>query len=353
MNQHEIFRTESIPVFQNKMFATEAAAVDCSTGDVILVQDMDTGLIFNKAFAAALLAYDSDYQNEQACSGIFQRHIGNVIDIIKKNFQKKTIIEIGCGKGRFLGHLRQSGYKATGVDPAYEGDDPGIIKAHFGSNSGLSADGVVLRHVLEHIPDPINFLASIADANGGEGLVYIEVPCFDWICHHRAWFDVYYEHVNYFRLSDFHQMFGVIFDAGHVFEDQYLYVVADLSTLKRPWAKASDIVQFPKDFTASIQNILSASRAGTRKAVWGGAAKGMMFAFYMKRAGHSIDVVIDINPAKQGKYLPGTGLRVSSPKEAMKILKPGDDIYIMNSNYLNEIVATTNNQFHYIEVEKS
>jgi 2-polyprenyl-3-methyl-5-hydroxy-6-metoxy-1,4-benzoquinol methylase len=353
MNQHEIFRTESIPVLQNKMFDTEAAAVDCPKGDVILVQDTDTGLIFNKAFDAALLTYDSDYQNEQACSGIFQRHIGSVLDIIKKYFQKKTIIEIGCGKGRFLGHLRQSGYKVTGIDPAYEGDDPEIIKAPFDLNSGLAADGIVLRHVLEHVPDPIDFLVSIAEANGGKGSVYIEVPCFDWICRHRAWFDVYYEHVNYFRLSDFRKMFGVIFDAGYVFKGQYLYVVADLSTLKRPRANASDIIQFPKDFTASIQNILVASIAGTRKAVWGGAAKGMMFAYYMKRAGQSMDWVIDINPAKQGKYLPGTGLRVSSPNEAMKILKPGDDIYIMNSNYLGEIVATTNNHYHYIEVEKS
>jgi len=38
-------------------------------------------------------------------------------------------------------------------------------------------------------------------------LIYIEVPCFDWICLHRSWFDVFYQHFN-FRLADFDRVFG-------------------------------------------------------------------------------------------------------------------------------------------------
>ncbi len=117
------------------------------------------------------------------------------------------------------------------MDPAYEGSNSSIVKEYFGPGSGLSADGVILRHVLEHIQDPIAFLAGIRDANGGRGKIYIEVPCFDWICDRRAWFDISYEHVNYFRLSDFYRMFGTVHDAGHVFNGQYIYAVADLATL--------------------------------------------------------------------------------------------------------------------------
>src|SRR3546814_9608010 len=61
--------------------------------------------------------------------------------------------------------------------------------------------------------------------------IYIEVPCFDWIVEHSAWFDVFYEHVNYFRLADLRAMFGTVHEAGHLFGGQYLYIVADLSTL--------------------------------------------------------------------------------------------------------------------------
>jgi hypothetical protein len=348
MSRRELFRTESIPIFQNKMFATEAAALACPRGDVVLVQDMDTGLVFNEAYDAAVLDYDSDYQNEQACSGVFQRHIGAVLEIVHRHFHGKSIVEIGCGKGSFLDLLLERGYDATGFDPAYEGENPRIVKALFEPGSGISADGVVLRHVLEHIRNPLAFLSLIADANGGQGVIYIEVPCFDWICHHRAWFDVFYEHVNYFRVSDFDRMFGTVHESGRVFNGQYLYAVADLSTLRTPSLDAQDAVRFPSDFTASIERIRSISTSGTRKAIWGGAAKGMMFAFSMKREGTALDLAIDINPAKQGKYLSGTGLRVSSPKEAMDILRPGDDVYVMNANYLQEIIAQSDNKYHYL-----
>ena len=91
----------------------------------------------------------------------------------------------------------------------------------------------LLRHVLEHIQDPVSFLAEIANANQG-GQIYIEVPCFDWILEHKAWFDLFYEHVNYFRLDDLRRMFGTVHEAGHLFGGQYLYVVADLASLRDP-----------------------------------------------------------------------------------------------------------------------
>lgn len=71
----------------------------------------------------------------------------------------------------------------------------------------------------------------------------------------------------------------------------------------------------------------------------------------MERAGAKIDVVIDINPAKQDKYLAATGLRVRSPGEAMRSLAPDADLFVMNSNYLNEIQELTARQFNYLLVE--
>lgn len=352
MSQRELFRVEAVPVYQNKMFTTEAAALACPTGDVILVQEMDTGLIFNATFDPALLEYDLDYQNEQACSPFFLRHINAAAKIVHRNVAGKSIIEIGCGKGRFLGLLQERGYMATGIDPAYEGDDPNVVRTCFDPGCELCADGIVLRHILEHVPDPLSFLAAIACANGKKGTIYIEVPNFDWICDRRSWFDVFYEHVNYFRHSDFRRMFGTVLEAGDMFNGQYLYVVADLSTFRTPHADQRDAVSFPEDFAASLRGISSSLTIGRRTAIWGAAAKGMMFAFYMKCAGLSVDLVIDINPAKQGKYLAGTGLRVSSPKEAVRILQPGDDILVMNSNYMEEIIAVTNSEFHYIGVDQ-
>jgi len=350
MKLHELFRVESLPVFQNKMFPDGASARACPEGDVILVQDLETGLIFNAAFDAARLTYDADYQNEQACSVFFQRHLDDVKEIIERYFCGKPLIEVGCGKGFFLEYLRKSGYQITGIDPSYEGDNPNVIKDCFDISLGLSAEGIVLRHVLEHISNPLDFLSAIAIANGGNGQIYIEVPCFDWICLNRAWFDVFYEHVNYFRLADFHRMFGTVYESGHVFGGQYLYVVADMATLRKPFFEKKDRISFPIDFLANIER-LAASAKGVRNAIWGGASKGVIFALYMQREGVNIDLVVDINPAKQGCFLAGSGLRVSTPDEALMLLETGDNIFVMNSNYYQEIAEQSNHRFNYLQVD--
>ena len=350
MSYRELFKVEGLPVFQNKMFADRASALACPKGDMRLVQDMETGLIFNADFDASLLEYDADYQNEQACSDVFQRHLEDVREIIQRHFYGKPLIEVGCGKGFFLEYLHEAGYDITGIDPAYEGDNPRVIKACFEASLGLSADGIVLRHVLEHVSDPFSFLSAIAQANGGRGQIYIEVPCFDWICEHRAWIDIFYEHVNYFRLADFHRMFGTVHECGHVFSGQYLYIVADLATLRKPVLALQDICVFPDDFLDDIKRVAALVK-GHRNAIWGGASKGVIFALYMQRAGVDVELVIDINPAKQNKYMAGSGLRISSPEDGMKQLQAGDDIVVMNSNYLQEIVAISQNQFNYIQVD--
>ena len=140
----ELYRVEQLPVFQNRMFHSEEAAKNCVKGDVVLVQDLDTGLTFNREFKPELMQYGSDYQNEQALSTVFRGHLQNVSEVIQKHFQDSSLIEVGCGKGYFLQHLQRMGFKITGLDPTYEGSDPSIIKEYFNAESGLRADGIVL-----------------------------------------------------------------------------------------------------------------------------------------------------------------------------------------------------------------
>lgn len=341
MSVKELFRMKNLPVFQNKMFKDKISAVNFTKGDVVLVQNDESGLIYNAAFNPQLMEYDDDYQNEQAYSVIFQKHLTDVQQIIEEAFPTKSFTEVGCGKGYFLEHMDKAGFDVIGLDPAYEGDNPKVIKQYFESSLGLKPDNIVLRHVLEHVSDPYAFLTTIAEANGNKGYIYIEIPCLDWICEHRAWFDIFYEHVNYFRLADFHRMFGNVIESGHVFGGQYLYVVADLATLRKPIFTEADIFIFPNDFLSGIKRIAGVAKSQSN-VIWGGASKGVIFALYMQRAGVSIDYVIDINPSKQGKYLGATGIIVSSPEDVLNKLKSDSDIFVMNSNYSDEIKKLSN-----------
>ncbi|MBW2119432.1 MAG: class I SAM-dependent methyltransferase, partial [Deltaproteobacteria bacterium] len=200
---------KGIPVFQNKVYPTEKEAKKAITGDVVLMQCCVCGFVFNREFNDQLMNYNSMYQNEQAHSEYFKSYLLEVIKLLKsEGFLSGKIVEIGCGKGSFLELLLQDGRDAIGFDPAYEGKNSRIIKDYFSdSYKMIKADAIILRHTLEHIQEPLNFLHAIGTANGYRGKIYIEVPCFDWIRRKNSFWDIYHEHCNYFTIETLKAMF--------------------------------------------------------------------------------------------------------------------------------------------------
>jgi hypothetical protein len=75
---------------------------------------------------------------------------------------------------------------------------------------------------------------------------------------------------------------------------------------------------------------------GNRIAFWGAGTKGVTFLNVVPGARH-IEHVIDINPRKQGAYLPGTGQRVSAPEELMR--NPPATVVTLNPAYVREIAS--------------
>ena len=339
-----LYQQKDFPLFQNRMYETEQNAIDCPKANIYLVQDQDTGLIYNLDFNPELMVYDKHYQNEQAVSPSFQKHLDSVVKIVKKGLGSKSLVEVGCGKAYFLELLQSKGVEITGFDPTYEGKNKSIERNYFKKGVGVEADGLILRHVLEHIQNPIEFLQELSIANKEKGRVYIEVPCFDWIVENKAWYDIFYEHVNYFRLSDLNNIFGNVVESGHIFGGQYIYIVAELSSIQRPTfdTKIHGISSFEFDVDKDIST--------SPLVIWGGASKGVIYSLLKIRNGSAISMVIDINPAKQGKRLPATGLLVYSPKEAIRVLPEGTIVHVMNENYMEEIKKMTQNKFVYVGI---
>lgn len=356
MNRTILYSMDDLPVSQNRVYGRAEDALHCPRGDIRLVQDPLTGIVSNISFDSNRIRYDENYQNEQGYSQAFRDHLEETAVIIERHFSAMSILEIGCGKGIFLEILRSRGFSITGVDPAYEGDSRYVVKDVFSPHLGISGDAIILRHVLEHIPDPLTFLQAVRDANGGKGLAYIEVPCLDWILRHKAWFDIYYEHVNYFRLSDFPRFFDSILESGRTFGGQYLYVIADLSTLRESPGKCFQEVVFSGDFSEGIDRAAELMKTGRKKnfIIWGAASKGVIFSFLLLRKWKlTPDVVIDINPAKQGKYLPATALPVLAPADGLARVKSGDAVFIMNSCYFEEIKSLAGETLTYYKVDEN
>ena len=336
-NLEMVFKQSNVPVFQNKVYPTAEMALGADKGEVELVQSLVSGFVFNKAFTPHIMNYDVHYQNEQSNSVVFKNHLSNVLQLLKSfGIENKKVIEVGCGKGVFFDMMLNEGIDCWGFDPTYEGNNERIKKEYFDdTKKGMAADVIIMRHTLEHITRPFSFLHTIAKANDYNGFLFVEVPTFDWIVNKNAFWDIFYEHCNYFT----EESLGIMFEnalTGNFFNGQYIYLWADLSKIR---STIPLNIQFTRYNTSAFYKKLEGYKdilmnAGSF-AVWGAGAKGSTFLNLLDGDRKAIQYVIDINPAKQNKFIAGTGHPIYHPDILLK--QPVQNILIMNENYETEI----------------
>jgi len=304
--------------------------------------------VWNSAFNQKLLEYDENYQNEQGFSERFQQHLTLVCELISKEIHVGAHVkEIGCGKAKFLSMMEARGYQISGYDPAYEGEDPRIIKSYYPPEDYNcerdKADIIILRHVLEHIQNPMDFLRNIALANDYGGLLYIEVPDFNWIVEHNALHDIFYEHCNYFTLSVLKNKFPDFVTSGLFFGGQYCYIIIKLESLRFNVNTIQPMINIPKlEFDKYIQMWKDVLERNRNFYIWGAGAKGATFLRLIDPNSSLISGVIDINPKKQKHFISKTTHKIFSENDLNQLAPSG--IIIMNGNYINEIIATLKNE---------
>jgi hypothetical protein len=313
--------------------------------------------IENQAFDQNVIFYDDNYQNSQSHSPSFQIHMEEVLKILKGEFPKGSrLVEVGCGKGEFVELTIKDGwFNATGYDSVYEGSNPSIAKRYLTEGDRLEAEIVVLRHVLEHIQAPHRFLALLKKVFGSAH-VYIEVPNYDWIVDNRAFYDITYEHVNYFTSASLLALFDTPpKSAGLFFENQYQFIVGELSSLSlnferhyesSDWKQLDFYELFP-DLDKTCATIASLVGNDANLFVWGAATKGCMFLLHASQNGDLLGKVkfaIDVNPHKCGKFLPGSLVPIKDKGSFFDAAKPNDVLVISNPNYRTEILSELKKQ---------
>jgi len=107
------------------------------------------------------------------------------LKIIEKYARNKgNLLEIGCSKGYFLQAAAERGWNVTGVDisdHAVEYCKSLELDAYKLNISELSSinkkfDAIVLKHVFEHLPDPVGALKVFHEILKDDGIVFFDVP---------------------------------------------------------------------------------------------------------------------------------------------------------------------------------
>ena len=327
----------SVPVHQNLPAATAAEARAAARGRLEMVACEACGFVFNRAFDPALPRYGPGYDNAQSHSVAFAAHLDALARhlIEERGVRGAHIVEIGCGRGDFLARLVAwpgADNRGTGFDPAYDGPDTAFggrlrfERRLYGPDcAGHAADVVICRHVIEHIADPLGLLRAVRAAlrHAPAARVFFETPDVGWILTNAVIWDFFYEHCSLFSAASLTGAFAragfAPVEARPVFDGQYLWLEARPGEAPIP-AGTGDIPARAAHHGAAEPLHLAAWRtriatlaAHGRVALWGAGAKGVTLANLVDPSVQIIACVADINPDKQGRFVPGTGHPIIAP----------------------------------------
>jgi hypothetical protein len=251
--------------------------------------------------------------------------------------------------------------RAKGID---------IVEAFFGVDlarmlvaQGKQADLTAANNVLAHVPDINDFVAGFALLLKEQGVSTFEFPHLLKLLAETQFDTIYHEHFSYLSLTAVQRVFAAnglaVFDveelpthggslrvyAQRVDTGKHVTSARVAQVLAAEKASGMLSAAHYRDFQARTNRIkyeltrflLDAKRDGKRVAAYGAAAKGNTLLNYAGIRADLIDFVVDRNPAKQDKYMPGSRIPIAS-EERLKHVKP-DYVLILPWNLKTELVV--------------
>lgn len=360
------YSAPSVPIHSCILLDTPEAARALPRRPLELAYCNDCGFVFNRVFDPTVMHYSDSFEESQHFSHVFSGFARTLAEQIARtcDIAGKKVVEIGCGKGEFLVELCRLGHASgIGIDPGYRADkdrttsdvDVRFIVDFFSKHytAELDADVILCRHTLEHIDEPFQLVDLIRQsiADNPDVWVVFETPDAKRVLDEGAFWDIYYEHCSYFSAGTHARLFRAssfeVTDLSLQYDAQYIIQYAKpsqgptspTSGLEHDLQAMSALVDGFPARVSRLQDywkdkLRKAKAAGERVALWGGGSKAVAFLTTLGLT-DEVAVVVDINPFKQGKFMPGTGHAVISP-EALKDYAP-DLIVVMNPIYLEEV----------------
>ena len=335
-------------------------------------------LVQTEDFAQADELFDEDYAYFSSFSASWLAHAERYVADMVARFGltgDSHVIEVAANDGYLLQYVRQKGIPCTGIEPtastAAAARDKGIdvIERFFGVAladelfaAGQHADLMVANNVLAHVPDINDFTAGFSALLKPDGVATFEFPHLMRLIDETLFDTIYHEHFSYLSLSAVDRIFKanglVVFDVEelptHGGSLRVFAQRADTGQRSRQEAvdgmlrreaeygltRAEGYAKFQARTDAVkdgfLRFLLEARHQEKKVAAYGAAAKGNTLLNYAGVRPDLLAYVVDRNPAKQGKYLPGSRIPIVD-EQYLRETRP-DRILILPWNLKQEVM---------------
>lgn len=343
-------------------------------------------LVQTENFAQADELFDAEYAYFSGFSSSWLAHCDRYVSEMVESFglnQDSYLVEVAANDGYLLQYVQGRGIPCLGIEPTASTAEAArrkglsIVEEFFGTdlakklaNQGKQADLTVANNVLAHVPNINDFVAGFALLLKPQGVATFEFPHLLRLIEETQFDTIYHEHFSYLSLTAVKQIFAAnglsVFDVEeHPTHGGSLRVFAQRQELGLH--PVSDRVEklLNKELKAGISNpdyygdfqrkvnhvknnfltfLLGAKHEGKVIAGYGAAAKGNTLMNYAGIRPDLISFVVDRNPAKQGKFMPGSRIPIVE-ENYIKEVQP-DWVVILPWNLKTEVMQ----QLEYIRI---
>ena len=269
-----------------------------------------------------------------------------IISLLQLN-QNDLVVEIASNDGYLLQYFANSSIKVLGIEPASGVAKIAIAKGiptlinYFGESTaveltqGQKPKLMIGNNVLAHVPDIHDFIKGFSLLIADEGLITFEFPHLLNLIKKTQFDTIYHEHYSYLSVSALLPIFAqyglriinvekLLTHGGSL----RIFIAKNMSSWiahESVRATITEESQYdPRDLRIyeSLQrevdgikhNLLSelikCKKDGKSISAYGAAAKGVTLLNYCGVSNDLIDYVVDLNPNKQGKFLPGSQIPI-------------------------------------------
>lgn len=328
--------------------------------------------------------FDENYAYFSSISTSWLDHANAYVADMRARFNlgaNSKVVEIAANDGYLLQFVQNLGIPCYGVEPtastaaAARAKGIEIVERFFGVELAdelvakeMRADLMAANNVLAHVPDINDFVAGFTRLLKSEGVATFEFPHLLRMVRECQFDTAYHEHYSYLSLTAVHKIFDAnglqIFDVQEipthggslrVFAQPKATGIYPIGSavakiledeinagITKPEFYLSYQAQATRITRELLSFLLEQKKVGKKVAAYGAAAKGNTLLNF---AGVHLDLlpyVVDRNPAKQGKFLPGSRIPIVDENH-LKAHRP-DFILILPWNLKEEVVK----QLHYV-----